>query len=90
MEKSEITVNITYGNIKRDLKCQIYTTLRYIKKRCYDLFYPIKEDIKIFYQNQFVPSTHLQKSIGHLVNNKKVVNLKIEVLPLTKNPFIKN
>ena len=87
MDKSEITVKITYGNIKRDLKCQLYTTLKYIKRRCYDLFYPIKEDIKIFYQNQWIESYQLQKSIGHFCNNKKIVNLKIEVLPETKNPF---
>ena len=89
MEKSEITVNITYGNIKRDLKCQIYTTLRYIKKRCYDLFYPIKEDINIYYQNQKIPSTNLTKSIGQLFNNKNVVNLKIDIIPNTKNLFKK-
>ena len=72
-----INVILSYNNKDLSLAAKQYQKLYYIKDKAYELFYPIKSDIKLKYNNKDL-SKFLEQSIGLLFENKEKVKLQVE------------
>ena len=71
---------LNYNNKSLSVDVPKYKKLKYIKEKAYKLFYPIKTDIDIKYNNKSLSSL-LEQSIGMIFNNKLFIRLMIISLP---------
>ena len=80
MSNESIKVVLNYKNESYTIEVQKYKQLKVIKERAYKLFYPIKTDIDIKYNNKSLSSL-LNQSIGMIFNDKSFVRLMIISIP---------
>ena len=73
---ASIKIVLNYKNESYSIEVQKYQKLKYVKQRAYKLFYPIKTDIDIKYNNKSLTSL-LDQSIGMIFNEKSFVRLII-------------
>lgn len=73
-------VVLNYNNESYTIDVQKYKQLKFIKGRAYKLFYPIKTDIDIKYNNKSLSSL-LDQSIGMIFNDKSFIRLMIISIP---------
>ena len=71
-----IKVMLNYNNGNYSINILKFEKLIAIKKKAYQLFFPIKTDIDIKYDNKSM-SSFLDKSLGLIFKDKKVVKLDI-------------
>ena len=89
MSKDVIKVVLNYKDEIRTIEIQQYAELKQIKKKAYELFYPIKTEIDIKYNNKSLSSL-LEQSIGNIIGKKSFMKLNIISLPgITKSLKIK-
>ena len=79
-----IKVILNYNNESYSIDIQKYQKLMAIKKKVYQIFFPIKSDIDIKYDNKSM-SSNLDKSIGILFNEKSFIKLDIVSIQGKKN-----
>lgn len=80
MSKDVIKVVLNYKDEIRTIEIQQYAKLKQIKKKVYELFYPIKTEIDIKYNNKSLSSL-LEQSLGNIFGNKAFVKFNIISLP---------
>jgi hypothetical protein len=78
-----INVVLNYNNKNLSLIVKRFKKLEIIKEKAYQLFYPIKSDIKIKYNNKDL-SSFLDQSIGLIFQNRTKVKLDIDPIIGTK------
>ena len=71
---------LNYNNKSLSVDVPKYKKLKYIKEKAYKIFYPIKTDIDIKYNNKSLSSL-LEQSIGMIFNDKLFIRLMIISLP---------
>ena len=79
-DKDVIKVVLSYKDEIRTIELPKYAKLKQIKKKAYELFYPIKTEIDIKYNNKTLSSL-LEQSLGNIMGNKSFVRLYIIPLP---------
>ena len=84
------SINIILSYNDKDLTVIVkrFNKLYYIKNKAYQLFYPIKSDIKLKYNNKDLSSL-LDQSIGLIFENRGRVKLTIEEKLGTKRPLLR-
>ena len=75
-----IKVVINYNNESYTMEVQKFKKLNYVKERVYKLFYPIKTDIDLKYNNKSLSSL-LDQPIGMIFNEKYFIRLFVFPLP---------
>ena len=75
-----IKVILNYNNGSYIINIQSFEKLITLKKKVYQLFFPIKTDIDIKYENKSI-SKKLDTSVGILFKDKKVARLDIIAIP---------
>ena len=83
-----ITFTLSYSNKNLSVIVKRFKKLRYLKDKAYQLFYPIKSDVKLKYNNKDLTSL-LDQSVGLIFENKGKVKLGIEPIIGTKRPINK-
>ena len=83
-----ITVVLNYNNINLPIIVKKFNKLYHIKDKSYQLFYPIKTDIKLKYNNKDL-SSFLDQSIGLIFENREKVKLQIEPILGSKRQLIR-
>lgn len=83
-----INIVLNFNNKKSSIITKKYKTLYYIKDKIYQLFYPIKSDIILKYNNRDL-SRFLDQSIGLIFENKGKVMLQIEQIMGSKRPIVR-
>ena len=83
-----MTIILSFNNKNLSIIVKRFKQLEYIKEKAYQLFYPIKSDIKLKYNNKDLSSL-LDQSIGLIFENKGKVKLEIEAIIGTKRQLIK-
>ena len=83
-----MTIILSFNNKNLSIIVKRFKQLEYIKEKAYQLFYPIKSDILLKYNNKDL-SSFLDQSIGLIFENKGKVKLEIEQIIGTKRPLIK-
>ena len=71
-----ITIILNYNNKNLSIVVKRFKKLEIIKEKAYQLFFPIKSDIQLKYNNKDL-SSFLDQSIGLLFENKEKVKLQI-------------
>lgn len=79
MSKDIVKVVLVYNDENYSIEVQKYKKLKYIKEQVYKLFFSIKNDIDIKFNNKSL-SSHLDLSIGMIFNEKSFV--KLQIIPL--------
>ena len=72
-----IRITLSYNNKDISISVNNFIKLNKIKQKAYQLFYPIKSDIKLKYNNKDL-SYFLDQSIGLLFENRGKIKLTIE------------
>ena len=72
-----MTIILNYNNKNLSIVVKKFKKLQIIKEKVYQLFYPIKSDIQLKYNNRDL-SSFLDQSIGLLFENKGKVRLQID------------
>ena len=75
-----IKIILNYNNESYSLDIQQYQKLSTVKKKAYKIFFPIKTDIDIKYDNKSM-SSNLDKPIGIIFNGKTFIRLDIVSIP---------
>ena len=83
-----ITVVLNYNNKNLPIIVKKFNKLYHIKDKSYQLFYPIKTDIKLKYNNKDL-SSFLDQSIGLIFENREKVKLQIEPILGSKRQLIR-
>ena len=83
-----ITVILNYNEKTVSINVKRFKKLNYIKEKIYHLFYPIKSDIKIKYNNKDL-SCFLEQSIGLIFENRTRIKLLVEQIYGSKKQLIK-
>ena len=83
-----ITVVLYYNNKNLPIIVKKFNKLYHIKDKSYQLFYPIKTDIKLKYNNKDL-SPFLDQSIGLIFENREKVKLQIEPILGSKRQLIR-
>ena len=83
-----ITVILNYNDKNVSINVKRFKKLSYIKEKIYHLFYPIKSDIKIKYNNKDL-SCFLEQSIGLIFENRTRIRLLVEQIYGSKKQLIK-
>ena len=83
-----ITVILNYNDKNASINVKRFKKLNYIKEKIYHLFYPIKSDIKIKYNNKDL-SCFLEQSIGLIFENRTKIKLIVEQIYGSKKQLIK-
>ena len=83
-----MTIILSYNTKNLSVIVKRFKRLEYVKEKAYQLFYPIKSDIKLKYNNRDL-SSHLDQSIGLIFENREKVKLEIEQIIGTKRQLIK-
>lgn len=72
-----ITIVLNYNSLDYSVQLSEYKKLQCVKDKAYNLFYPIKTDIKLKYNNKDL-SKFMDQSIGLLFSKKNYVRIKVE------------
>ena len=72
-----VTITLTYNNKDLTFTLKRFNKLSKVKEKAFQLFYPIKSDIKLKYNNKDL-SEFLEQSIGLIFENKTRLKIKIE------------
>ena len=83
-----ITVILNYNDKNVSINVKRFKKINYIKEKIYHLFYPIKSDIIIKYNNKDL-SCFLDQSIGLIFENRTRVKLLVEQIYGSKKQLIK-
>jgi len=75
-----IKIMLNYNNGNYTINILKFEKLIAIKKKAYQLFFPIKSDIDIKYNNKSM-SSNLDESLGLIFKDKKAVKLDIVAIP---------
>ena len=78
-----IKITLSYNNKDISISVNNFIKLNKIKQKAYQLFYPIKSDIKLKFNNKDL-SYFLDQSIGLLFENKSNIKLTIEPIIATR------
>ena len=80
---NNLTVILSYDNIEKIIQVKKYTKIASIKKKAFELFYPIKTDIYLQYKNINLDSFENQ-SIGLLIQNRTFIKILVVAIPEVK------
>ena len=83
-----VKITLSYNNKDISISINNFTKLNKVKEKAYQLFYPIKSDIALKFNNKDL-SCFLDQSIGLLFENKSKIKLKIEPIIGTYRPIKK-
>ena len=83
-----IKITLSYNNKDISISMNNFTKLNKVKEKAYQLFYPIKSEIALKFNNKDL-SYFLDQSIGLLFENKSRIKLKIEPIIGTKRSLKK-
>ena len=83
-----MTILINFNDKKISINVKRFKKLNYIKEKVYQLFYPLKYDIKLKYNNKDL-TLFLDQSIGLIFENRAKVNLQVEQILGTKRQMLK-
>lgn len=73
-------VILTYNNESYSIDVPTFKKLKFIKEKAYKVFYPIKTEIDLKYNNKSLSSL-LEQSVGMIFNEKSFVRLVVVSIP---------